>query len=108
MNKIFYLDSTPNNILFYEIETELSLEQLKHFLRNKAFSFAQDNDIEIEEYISGEYEDISTFEVILNENSYYYFSLFTFLSDSMSENYDCNLSYELSPTKIFLKAEMII
>ena len=108
MNKIQYLDSIPNdNILFYEIETELSLEQLKHFLRNKAFSFAQENDIEIEEYISGEYEDVSTFEVILNEHSYY-FSFFTFISDRISDGYDCNLSYELSPTKIFLKAEMII
>ena len=46
-------------------------------------------------------------EVILNEHSYY-FSFFTFISDRISDGYDCNLSYELSPTKIFLKAEMII
>jgi hypothetical protein len=108
MNKFYYLDSiSNNNTLFYEIETELSLEQLKHFLRKQAFSFAKDNDIEIEEYISGEYEDISTFEVILNEQSYY-FSFFTFISDRISDEYDCNLSDELNPTKILLKAEMII
>jgi len=95
MNIFYYLDALSSyNIAFYQIETDLSLDQLKKFINDKAIEYANEIELDTNDFLNKKYD----YDFIIKiGNIDYYFSLSTGLS---MYYLDHRLIKELNPTKI--------
>jgi len=106
MNKIYYIDSSGEYIMLYEIEYDCSYEQLISFLQKQALLYCQKSKINVHDFMNyhDEYQ-VETFPVEI-KNKKYSFSLYTFLS-SKSDIKEKFIT-ELKITKINIGSEIMI
>jgi hypothetical protein len=85
-NTFYYLDVIRELPAFYKIETDLSLKQLRSFLKKEAKKEAVNLNVNDSYFYNGECEnpDYFTFDVLINKSNLQ-FSIPTFLSKIRSE-----------------------
>ena len=85
-NTFYYLDVIRELPTFYKIETDLSLKQLRSFLKKEAKKEAVNLNVTDSYFYNGECEnpDYFTFDVLMNKTNFQ-FSIPTFLSKIRSE-----------------------
>jgi hypothetical protein len=85
-NTFYYLDVIRELPAFYKIETDLSLKQLRSFLKKEAKKEAVNLNVTDSYFYNGECEnpDYFTFNVLMNKTNFQ-FSIPTFLSKIRSE-----------------------
>jgi hypothetical protein len=103
MNKFYYLDHSKLDIFNYEIETDMTYEQLCKFINKKALEFCEESDIDQEMYLNGEIEDEIVLEIEI-KNKIYYFNFYSALQD-ISDVLKIN---QFKPKKIKVSLEQLI
>jgi hypothetical protein len=103
MNNFYYLDHSAFEVFNYEIETDMTHEQLCQFINKKALEYCQEHDIDPEMYMNGEIEEEIILEIKIKKRIYHFnlYSALHHIKDVLKTN-------KFTPKKITVLLEELI
>jgi hypothetical protein len=103
MNRFYYLDQSAFEVFFYEIETDMTYEQLCQYINKKALEHCKKLHVDPEMYMNGEVEEEIVLEIKI-KNKIFNFNLYSALhhiKDVLKTN-------KFSPKRITVLLEELI
>lgn len=104
MNSFFYFDAVKDDPIFYHIITDLSKQKLIDFLKKKANDFCENNNIDSNDFLNGEYDSNYIVRIKISDKTYR-FSLFSLLTDDIKKRL---FKKNIFPETLILNIEDII